>query len=42
VAETDGLIWHTPGAALAVGLPAPVDRLLREISGAGMASAGTQ
>ena len=42
VAESDGLIWHTPGVALAVGLPAPVDRLLREIGGAGIASARTQ
>ncbi|MGB7552016.1 MAG: NUDIX domain-containing protein, partial [Chromatiaceae bacterium] len=32
VAETDGFIWHPPGAALAVGLPTPVARLLREIS----------
>jgi A/G-specific adenine glycosylase len=31
VAENDGLLWHTPGRPLAIGLPAPVERLLRDI-----------
>ena len=42
VAESDGLIWHTPGVALAVGLPAPVVRLLREISSDRIGSDGIQ
>jgi A/G-specific adenine glycosylase len=33
VAETSGLMWRPPGATRGVGLPAPVTRLLREISG---------
>jgi len=31
LAEGDHRIWHRPGASLAVGLPAPISRLLREI-----------
>ncbi len=38
VAGSDGVMWYTPGIALAIGLPAPVGRLLREISSNWIAS----
>ncbi len=40
VADRDDLRWHNPGPALAVGLPAPVSRLLWEYDMTGSSATG--